>query len=134
MKDIHEYIIERFRISSKTVNKVNKNLVKDILEHFSLNEDDSWNEYIENWIVKNDVQNVYYVGDPETLEEGKDAGMPENIIKDFDTNIELIEKCQEELEKCKSVFDPDNPGLTMEFSDKMIAYLSSTGGLYVWKN
>ena len=131
MKNINQFISEKFKINSNTAHKNNEELVKDILEHFSINESDQWSDYIHDWVNKYDVKKVRYIGDIETLEEGRNAGMNEKILDDFDTDSEAVIDCQDELEKCEDVLD--DLGLSIKYNENIIAYLSDTGGLYAWK-
>ena len=131
MKNINQFISEKFKINSNTAHKNNEELVKDILEHFSINESDNWSDHIHDWVNKYDVKKVRYIGDIETLEEGRNAGMDEKILDDFNTDDEAVMDCQDELEKCEDVLD--DLGLSIKYNENIIAYLSDTGGLYAWK-
>ena len=130
MKDIKEFIIEKFKINSKNVNN-NFNytkIINSIAKHFGFTEDEEIVEVIEKWVTDNNVQEIFYYGDDETLEEGRNAGMPKKIMKDFDTDTEAIINCQDELEKCKDIYSEDY--LTIKANENLLAFLGDYGGLY----
>lgn len=133
MKDIKQFIIEKFKINSKNA-KDNFNytkIINSIAEHFGFTKDEEVVEVIENWVTDNHIQEIFYYGDTETLEEGRNAGMSEEIMEDFDTNSESIMNCQEELEKCKDIYSEDY--LTIKANENLLAFLGDYGGLYASK-
>lgn len=130
MKDIKEFIIEKFKINSKNVNN-NFNytkIINSIAKHFGFTKDEEIIEIIEKWVIDNHIQEIFYYGDIETLEEGRNAGMSEKIMKDFDTSNEAIMNCQDELEKCKDIYSEDY--LTIKANENLLAFLGDYGGLY----
>ena len=131
MKHLNVFIIEKFKLNSNNAksNKYNKELIEDIITHFGLEKDDEINKHIEEWVIDNQVNKLFYYGDLEVLEEGRNAGMSDDILKDFNSDYNNIEACQIELEKCKEVYDKDF--LTIKVNKKMLAFLSDLGGLYV---
>ena len=130
MKHINDFILEKFKLNSNNAkfNKYNKELIEDIITHFGLEKDNKINKYIEEWVTFNNVDKVFYYADKESLEEGKNAGMSDDILNNFNTDYSKNEKCQYELDKCKEVYDED--GLTIQYNKNMIAFLSDIGAVY----
>jgi len=133
MKDIKQFIIEKFKINSKNAkNDLNyTKIINSIAEHFGFTKDEDIIEVIETWVIDNHIQEIFYYGDDETLEEGRNAGMPEEIMKDFDTSNEAIMNCQEELEKCEDIYDEDS--FNIKGNENLLAFLGDYGGLYASK-
>lgn len=131
MRNLTQYLVEKFKINSKTISKFNKEAYKDILDHFGLNEDDDFSKYVNEWVAKYNVNEIKYIADAEVLEEGRNAGMDEDIFNDFDTDGEAIMKCVNELENPEEEYD--DLGLAIQYNKNVIGYFSDEGGLYAWK-
>ena len=133
MKDIKQFIIEKFKINSKNAKDNFKytKIINSIAEHFGFTKDEEIVEVIEKWVTDNHIQEIFYYGDIETLEEGRNAGMPEEIMEDFDTSNEAIMNCQEELEKCEDIYDEDS--FNIKANENLLAFLGDYGGLYASK-
>lgn len=136
MKDIKEFIIEKFKINSKNVNN-NFNytkIINSIAEHFGFTKDDKDEEVvevIEKWVTDNHIKEIFYYGDIETLEEGRNVGMPDDILDDFNSDYSNIEACQIELKKCKDIYSENY--LTIKANENLLAFLGDYGGLYASK-
>lgn len=133
MKDIKQFIIEKFKITSKNIkdNSYNKEVIYSIAEHFGFDQDDEIVKYIENWVIDNNIKKVLYYGDIETIREAENIGMPEEIINDFITDDKAIMNCQEELDKCKTIYSEDF--LTILANENLLVFLGEYGGLYASK-
>lgn len=131
MRNLTQYLVEKFKINSKTISKFNKEAYKDILDHFGLNEDDDFSNYVNEWVTKYNVNKIKYIADAEVLEEGRNAEMDEDIFNDFDTDGEALMKCVNELENPEEEYD--DLGLTIQYNKNVIGYFSVEGGLYAWK-
>lgn len=133
MKNIKEFIIEKFKINSKNVNNDFNytKIINSISEHFGFTKDDEVVEVIEKWVTDNHIQEIFYYGDNDVVGEGIDSGMPEEIMEDFDTSSEAIINCQDELEKCKDIYSENY--LTIKANENLLAFLGDYGGLYASK-
>lgn len=135
MKDIQEYIIEKLSLNSKDIVKreahtARTKLIRSIMDHIGLDEFDTWRKYIYDWVSDNNVSQVFYYADPETLFSAVGNGMPKDIADDFEQENRFIELCQDELDRCKELVNDTTEPASIMANENMFAFVSNLGTLY----
>jgi len=139
MKDIYNYIFEKLQVNSKT--KINN--IDDVCKYIYYDlwgftdEDEKIFQCVKNWVKNNglnDIDDIIPVADEETLNEMADF-MGNKILKLYKSNINMIEKAQDELEKAENIYGYHEKGEHIDImsTDDMIAILGSYGALYCIK-
>ncbi len=141
MKDIYNYIFEKLQVNSKT--KINN--IEDVCKYIYYDlwgftdEDEEIFQCIKDWVKNNDlndIDDIIPVAGEETLNEMVDfMGNNNKILKLYKSNINMIDKAQEKLEKAKNIYSYHEKGEHIDIlsTDDMIAILGLYGALYCIK-
>lgn len=134
MKSLKTIILEKLTITSNSKIK-SVNISNQILKYWGLDpEDKDINDIIDQWAEDNDVNEVIPIAHPETLNDASEL-IPDNIIKQYKSDMKSIEDCEHELDKAKNIYHYGERGENIDImcTDNMIAILGWYGTLYCVK-
>lgn len=130
MKNLKDIISEKLTINSKTKLGKHTSLSEKILYTWGFTDFESYEnekQIIDDWLKENNITEVYFACDKETLEEC-------DFIddKEYDTDYELNEYCQEYLSKADKLYTYKSNGEKYDIfgSEEMICICSYYGTLF----
>ena len=141
MKTLNNYITEKFKLNSKTIEKFNlEKFSKDILLNFGFDpeENDKYSidilKIIKSWVNDNNIKSVKYYADEECKNEYENnLGLD---LNNFSTDDDKVSDCNDELTKSDTLYKIKERGEYIEFfgNEKQIAVSNDYGTLFCVKN
>lgn len=136
MKKLNNFIQEKLNLNSNNIVNNDKikldNTIKSILKHFFIDEENDMANCIRDWVNKYKITEVFYYANWEVIDQARESGISEKILKDFRTDSELIMYCLDEIDNCKKIFNDEI--FDIYANDKIIGYLAPDGGVYATKD
>ena len=133
MKNLNSFIQEKLKINSKT--NVQSNILDEILEFWGLDDENKdINNVINQWIKDNNINDVKFVADKETLINASDF-LSDEIFELYHCSLEENKEANKEFENAKNIYHHSSRGENIDImaNNNVIAIIGWYGILYCVK-